>query len=103
MISGRSSRGKNYNYNIYTKYMIVEGKKKNLIGDFYLRRYVNLGGESRVTATYKIGITAQTISVFLGEKEITDLIQHIQFLPKNEVLMWIKPSRLGLLYKLESK
>ena len=83
--------------------MIVEGKKKGIYGDFFLRRYLTSNGKSKLAATYRIKIEQEQIVVYDGDKDISDQVRRIEFLNKDSIIMWMQPSRLGLKYSIEKE
>ena len=77
--------------------MIVEGLKNVNDGTFTIVRYSYVKGQKSETARYKLVKKDEIIKLFNGDEDISKEIRRVE-IKKNEVLMWINPSRLGLRY-----
>ena len=77
--------------------MIVEGLKNLNDGISTIVRYSYVKGQKSETARYKLVKKDEKIVLFNGDEDITKEIRRLE-IKKNEVLMWINPSRLGLRY-----
>lgn len=80
---------------------IIEGLKNLQDGHFFLVRLSYVNGIKKETDRYKIikkdkNITLKTID----DQDISDKIRRLEINKKGEVLMWINPCRLGLMYNI---
>ena len=83
--------------------MRIGGWKNAKGGTHKLVRYVTRNGIKTAVANYKLTIIDKKIQLFSEKDEdMTDQVRSIEFKKDNVLLMWIKPSRLGLLYSIES-
>tara|TARA_Y100000816_G_C25662235_1_gene351483 strand:+ start:212 stop:478 length:267 start_codon:yes stop_codon:yes gene_type:complete len=81
----------------------IEGLKYLSDGSFYLVRYSFVGGEKQATSTYKLIKKNKELTIYSeNDENITENLRRIEIKKKGEVLMWINPSRLGLLYKIQT-
>ena len=83
--------------------MRIGGWKNVKGGTHKLVRYVTRNGIKTAVVNYKLTIVDKKIQLFSEKDEdITEQVRSIEFKKGNGLLMWIKPSRLGLLYSIES-
>jgi hypothetical protein len=81
--------------------MRIQGLKNAPSGSFKVVRYVTYNGEKQIVSTYKMERSGNDIKLFHEENDITETVRSIEFKKGGVLLMWVKPSRLGLLYKVE--
>lgn len=80
---------------------IIEGLKHIQDGEFYLIRYSFVNGKKEEIARYKMFKYNKEITIKTLEKEnISHKIRYIEIKKNDEVIMWINPSRFGLLYSI---
>jgi hypothetical protein len=80
---------------------IIEGLKNLQNGEFFLIRISYVNGKKKETNRYKIIKTDKVIIVkTMEDEDISEKIRRIEISKKGEVLMWINPSRLGLMYNI---
>mgnify|MGYP000005618588 FL=1 len=83
--------------------MRIGGWKNAKAGTHKLVRYVTHNGTKTAVANYKLTIVDKKIQLFSEKDEdMSEQVRSIEFKKGNVLLMWIKPSRLGLLYSIES-
>jgi hypothetical protein len=66
-------------------------------GKYLFHRYLTKNGEKVKVNTYKIE-RADSYKFYDSETKIEDEIRRIEFKKKERALIWVKGSRLGLLY-----
>ncbi len=81
--------------------MRIQGLKNAPMGTHNVVRYVTYNGEKTIVSTYKMERSGNEIKLFHEENDITETVRSIEFKKSGVLLMWIKPSRLGLLYSIE--
>tara|TARA_B100000902_G_scaffold328919_1_gene325208 strand:- start:180 stop:434 length:255 start_codon:yes stop_codon:yes gene_type:complete len=81
--------------------MRIQGLKNAPMGTHNIVRYVTYNGEKKIVSTYKMERSGNEIKLFHEEVDITETVRSIEFKKSGVLLMWIKPSRLGLLYSVE--
>ena len=81
--------------------MRIQGLKNAPMGTHNIVRYVTYNGEKKIVSTYKMERSGNKIKLFHEEVDITETVRSIEFKKSGVLLMWIKPSRLGLLYSIE--
>jgi len=81
--------------------MRIQGLKNAPMGTHNIVRYVTYNGEKKIVSTYKMERYGNEIKLFHEEVDITETVRSIEFKKSGVLLMWIKPSRLGLLYSIE--
>ena len=81
--------------------MRIQGLKNAPMGTHNIVRYVTYNGEKKIVSTYKMERSGNEIKLFHEENDITETVRSIEFKKSGVLLMWIKPSRLGLLYSIE--
>lgn len=81
--------------------MRIQGLKNAPMGTHNIVRYVTYNGEKKIVSTYKMERSGNEIKLFHEEVDITETVRSIEFKKIGVLLMWIKPSRLGLLYSIE--
>ncbi len=81
--------------------MRIQGLKNAPMGTNNIVRYVTYNGEKKIVSTYKMERSGNEIKLFHEEVDITETVRSIEFKKSGVLLMWIKPSRLGLLYSVE--
>jgi len=81
--------------------MRIQGLKNATMGTHNIVRYVTYNGEKKIVSTYKMERSGNEIKLFHEEVDITETVRSIEFKKSGVLLMWIKPSRLGLLYSIE--
>lgn len=69
-------------------------------GKYLFHRYLTKNGEKVKVNTYKIEKT-DSYKFYDSETKIEDEIRRIEFKKKKQALIWVKGSRLGLLYLIE--
>lgn len=80
---------------------IIEGLKNLQDGQFFLVRLSYVKGEKKETSRYKIIKKDNIITLkTMEDEDITEKIRRFEINKKGEVLMWINPSRLGLMYNI---
>lgn len=80
---------------------IIEGLKNLQDGQFFLIRLSYVKGEKKETSRYKIIKKDKIITLkTMEDEDITEKIRRFEINKKGEVLMWINPSRLGLMYNI---
>lgn len=80
---------------------IIEGLKNLQDGQFFLVRLSYVKGEKKETSRYKIIKKDKIITLkTMEDEDITEKIRRFEINKKGEVLMWINPSRLGLMYNI---
>ena len=80
---------------------IIEGLKNLQDGQFFLVRFSYVKGEKKETSRYKIIKKDKIITLkTMEDEDITEKIRRFEINKKGEVLMWINPSRLGLMYNI---
>ena len=80
---------------------IIEGLKNLQNGEFFLIRISYVNGQKKETNRYKIIKNDKVITLkTMEDEDISDKIRRIEINKKGEVLMWINPSRLGLMYNI---
>ena len=80
---------------------IIEGLKNLQDGQFFLVRLSYVKGEKKETSRYKIFKKDKIITLkTMEDEDITEKIRRFEINKKGEVLMWINPSRLGLMYNI---
>lgn len=80
---------------------IIEGLKNLQDGQFFLIRISYVKGEKKETNRYKIIKKDKVITLkTMEDEDISDKIRRLEINKKSEVLMWINPSRLGLMYNI---
>ena len=83
--------------------MRIGGWKNAKAGTHKLVRYVTHNGTKTAVANYKLTIVDKKIQLFSEKDEdMSEQVRSIEFKKGDVLLMWIKPSRLGLLYSIES-
>ena len=81
--------------------MRIQGLKNAPMGTHNIVRYVTYNGEKKIVSTYKMERSGNEIKLLDEEVDITETGRSIEFKKSGVLLMWIKPSRLGLLYSIE--
>ena len=82
---------------------LIEGLKYLSNGSFYLVRYTFVSGKKQATATYKITKNNKELIISTeNDENVTENVRRIEIKKNGEVLMWINPSRLGLMYKIQN-
>ena len=81
--------------------MRIQGLKNAPMGTHNIVRYVTYNGVKKIVSTYKMERSGNEIKLFHEEVDITETVRSIEFKKSGVLLMWIKPSRLGLLYSIE--
>ena len=82
--------------------MQIQGLKYAPSGTFKVIRYVTYDDERLTISTYTMKRCGNTFKLFSSEnKDISETVDHIEFKNDNQLLLWIKPSRLGLLHNIE--
>mgnify|MGYP003334640328 CR=1 FL=1 len=80
---------------------LIEGEKNLQDGQFFLIRTSYVKGEKKETHRYKFIKKDKIITLkTLDDKDISDKIRRMEIKKNGEVLMWINPSRLGLMYNI---
>ena len=80
--------------------MHIEGKDLPQ-GKYLFQRYVMDNGSKVKVNTYKIESTIDGYEFYDSETKIEDELRTIEFKNNKIALIWIKGSRLGLLYSIE--
>ena len=89
--------------NKYNIMPIIEGLKNLHDGQFFLVRMSYVKGKKKETNRYKIIKKDKVITLkTMEDEDISEKIRRIEISKKGEVLMWINPSRLGLMYNIEN-
>ncbi len=79
----------------------IEGLKNLQNGEYFLVRYSFVKGEKKETMRYKIIKNEKQITLKTNDNEdISDRLRRLEIKKNKEVLMWINPSRLGLMYNI---
>ena len=82
--------------------MQIRGLKYAPSGVFKVIRYVTYDDERMTIATYKMKRCGNTVKLFSNEdNDISETVELIEFQNDKQLLLWIKPSRLGLLHTIE--
>jgi hypothetical protein len=81
---------------------IIEGIENIENGNYFLKRYSFIKGIKTETVRYKIIKNNKNIIIKdVDNNDISDKLRRIEIKKNNEVLMWINPSRLGLMFNIE--
>jgi len=79
----------------------IEGLKNLQDGQFFLIRLSYVNGKKKETIRYKIFKKDKNIVLkTMDNEDISDKVRRIEIKKKGEVLMWINPHRLGLMYNI---
>jgi len=80
--------------------MHIEGKDLSQ-GRYLFHRYLTRNGEKVIVNTYKIERTTDGYEFYDSEIKMEDDIRRMEFKKNKRAFIWIKGSRIGLLYSIE--